>query len=141
MISRYISALTAGAWLYLLYACVGAMYQGPNHIAGPNELRDFMVGIALIVVVCCVVGAAVYSALRVTRALPVILFISSLAPAYLFALGLWRLQDPTGARFFQILARGDYGWFQLLQDMIFIGLPLCWAAVCLAQFRRHTSKR
>jgi len=90
---------------------------------------DFAFDIALIIVVCCVVGAAAYSIFRSSRGLPVFLLVASLFPAFLFAQGAWRLQNPAGDHYFQILFSGNYDWFHLLQDIVYVGLPFCWAAV------------
>lgn len=133
MMHRLISIVTIIAWLYVLLACITALYMGPNYIAGPNHLSELLLGIALILTVCCVIGAAVYSLFRSVHALSVLMFVASLFPAYVFARAMFQIQDPSGARFFELLWRGDYGWVRLTQDITFLGLPFCWAVICLQE--------
>jgi len=127
---RFISALTALAWSYLLFVMVMVLFMGGY------TWSNWLLGIGLVVIACCVVGAAIYSTVKRTRALPVVLFVASLIPGYFFARALWRLQDPSGARFSDIFGRGDYDWFRLTQDIIFVGLPVCWAVIC-SRFLLH----
>jgi hypothetical protein len=109
-------------------------------LMGELTKSDFVIGIALIVVVCGVVGAAVYSIFRSSRSIPALLLVASLFPAFLFAQGAWRLQNPAGDRYFQILFSGNYDWFHLLQDIVYIGLPFCWAVISWNALRaRRTS--
>ena len=100
-------------------------------VMDPENLTtsDFAIGIALIIGVCCVVVVAGYSIFRSSRSLAVLLLVASLFPAFLFAQGAWRLQNPAGDRYFQILFSGNYDWFHLLQDIVYVGLPFCWAVV------------
>jgi len=121
---RFISAITALAWLYLLFVMVGVLFMEEY------TLSDWLLSIGLIVIICCVIAASVYSMLKSTRVLPLFLLVASLVPGYVFARAMWRLQDPKGAHFLEIFRRGDYGWYRLTQDIIFIGLPLCWTVLC-----------
>ncbi len=127
MAARFIAALTTVAWLFLLFVCVVALLMDSETLTA----SDFALGIALAIVICGIIAASIYSIFRLTRTLPLILLIASLFPAYVFASAMWRLQNPAGDRFFQILFRGNYDWFRLLQDIVYIGLPFCWAVVCL----------
>jgi ABC-type Fe3+ transport system permease subunit len=113
------------AWLFLLFVCVAVLLTDPQFLTK----SDFAIGITLIIVVCCVIAAAVYSVFRSSLGLPVLLLVISLVPAFFFARAMWRLQNPAGDRFFQILFSGNYDSFHLLQDIVYIGLPFCWAVV------------
>jgi hypothetical protein len=126
MAARFIAALTTVAWLFLLFGCIVALFMDSETL----NAYDFALGIALAVVLCCMIAASIYSVFRLTKTLPLLLLIASLFPGYIFARALWRLQTPSGERFVEILRSGNYDWFRLLEDVIFIGLPFCWAVVC-----------
>lgn len=128
---RITSAITALAWSYLLFAMVVVTFTEPN------SRYTWLFAIALILAACCVIAAAVYSTFKSTRAIPPLLFIVSLAPGYLFASAMWRFHDSKGARSLEVLLRGDYPWHRLIQDVVFIGLPICWAVVCFGLLRQR----
>jgi|SRR5207244_3861423 len=132
---RVIAGATTVAWLFLVFICIVALCMDSETLTR----SDFAIGIALVALVCCVIGVAVYSIFRSTRTGSLLLLLVSLVPGYVFGHGLWRLQDPSGARFLEILRRGDYDWFRLLEDIVFIGLPFCWAVVSLKVLKSRPS--
>ena len=125
MTVQVIAVVTTLAWLFLLFVCVMVLVMD----SGASTKLDFAIFMALVIGVCCVVVAAGYSIFRWSRILPVFLLVASLFPAFVFAQGAWRLQDPAGNRYFQIVFSGNYDCFHVLQDTVYIGLPFRWAVV------------
>jgi hypothetical protein len=122
---QVVTVMTSLMWLYLLSVFVAATWMSRDNAS------ELLTGVAATLVVCCVIAASIYSALRPRRLILAFLFIASLVPAYFFGRALWVELNLFRAHYLDMLRSNVGKCFWTATAVIFVVLACCWAAACL----------
>jgi len=128
MMPRFVSILTAMAWLFILF--VSSADVPPNRIVAFDSPMAVISDVFLLGLIA-IIAASIYFAFRPRRWLALTLLLVSLVMACFCAYTLW-----THISFFAIFGAGYLHCLQVysrdptfLTGLIFISLPFMWAAI------------